>query len=144
MFASGLQKLADRINQSYPDSVRIDQIMQMLNEPQLRSINKDDVTYALQAAGIMDFMESSVSAPDYNPARGGYHNNRSKIESALRDMAEKYQAALAGMYHEDPSDIAANMEELAAEYGIDVEDYFNESINVVSIKEWLKKRAGIV
>lgn len=58
MFSAGLQMVANRINQSYPDSITIPDIMNMLNEPQLRGVRKEDIEYALMAAGIMDFMES--------------------------------------------------------------------------------------
>ena len=78
----GLQLVAHRINQSYPDSVTIADIMDMLNEPELRSVRKDDVEYALQAAGIMDMMEST-------------------------------------------------------------EEQVEETVNVVEMTEWLKRRAGI-
>lgn len=136
--AAGLQMLANRINQSFPDSVDMSDIHNMLREPQLRGINFEDVKYALQATGFLEF-ESVQEELD-----------QASVEAALRDMAEKYQAAMAGMYDaEDPSDIAATMEELAAKYGLDIDDYLenpNESVNesnVVDMVKWLKRRAGI-
>ncbi len=88
VFSSGLQQLANRINQSYPDSVTIAEIVNMLQEPQLSSIDKDDVFYALQASGIMDIqMEASVGAPDYNPA-AGRHNQFQNSDDVIVTSGE--------------------------------------------------------
>jgi|SRR6056297_143904 len=45
------------------------------------------------------------------------------VDIALRNMAEKYQAAMAGMYHEDPDEILADMHEMADAFGYDISDY---------------------
>lgn len=58
--AAGLQMLANRINQSYPDSVDMSDIYELLREPQLRGISFEDVKYALQATGFLDFMEATT------------------------------------------------------------------------------------
>lgn len=58
MFASGLQQLANHINQKYPDSVSISQIMNLLRHPDLQHLSNDDVKYALQGAGLMDMFEA--------------------------------------------------------------------------------------
>jgi len=117
--AAGLQMLANRINQSFPDYIDMSDIENLLREPQLRGINAEDVKYVLQTIGFLDFMEgefrnaSGRSAWDY----------RAEAESVLRDMAEKYQAAMAGMYDEE---------------------YFeSKEQKVVRMQEWIKRRAGI-
>lgn len=56
--ASGMQRLIDRINQSYPDSVSIMDIEEILREPDMREVKRDDIMYALGAAGIVDMIEA--------------------------------------------------------------------------------------
>lgn len=140
MAQAGLQMLAHRINQSHPDSVTIPQIMQMLNEPELRALRKDDVEYALQAAGIMDFMEEAPVQEDKLDKAGA--------ESIIRDMADRYQAAMAGMSHEDEWEILDQAEELAKEYGVDLDMYFESRFEsreqkIIHMQEWLRRRAGL-
>lgn len=72
---ASLERLANRITQSYPDSVTIPQIMGILNEPQMRGVRKDDVEYALQAAGFIDFLESVVSEEYCSYCKGGTDEN---------------------------------------------------------------------
>jgi len=50
--------------------------------------------------------------------------DKAGAESIIRDMANRYQAALAGMSDEYEWDIAAQAEELAAKYGVDLDRYF--------------------
>ena len=62
--AAGLSMIAHRINQSYPDSVTVADIMGMLNEPDLRGVRADDIEYALQASGFTDFTEGTTVTED--------------------------------------------------------------------------------
>jgi hypothetical protein len=94
--------------------------------------------------------EASVGAPDYNPARGGYGDNTGEGESALRNLADKYQAIMAGMDDGDENEVLDMMQDVAARYGLDMDDYLEnpyesveEETNIVDMVEWLKRRAGI-
>jgi hypothetical protein len=94
--------------------------------------------------------EAGVGAPDYNPARGGYGDNTGEGDSALRNLADKYQAIMAGMDDGDENEVLDMMQDVAARYGLDMDDYLEnpyesveEETNVVDIVEWLKRRAGI-
>lgn len=137
---AGLERLATRINQSFPDSVTVSDIMNMLNEPQLRGLRRDDVEYALHASGLMDVMEDTPVEEEKLDKAGA--------ESIIRDMADRYQAAMAGMSNEDEWEILDQAEELAKKYGVDLDMYFESRYEspeqkVIQMKEWLKRRAGI-
>jgi hypothetical protein len=63
-------------------------------------------------------------------------------------MADRYQAAMAGMSDEDEWEILSQAEELAKEYGVDLDMYFESRYEspeqkVIQMQEWLKRRAGI-
>jgi HAMP domain-containing protein len=116
--------------------------------PDLRFIDSRDVEKVLQ--NPVPTKEASVGAPDYNPARGGYGDNTGEGESALRNLADKYQAIMAGMDDGDENEVLDMMQDVAARYGLDMDDYLEnpyesveEETNVVDMVEWLKRRAGI-
>lgn len=165
--AAGLQMLANRINQSYPDSVRIDQIMDMLNEPQLRSLRKDDVTYALQAAGIMDFMETSVNESIPNAFHIGDEviddQGRTGVISGKPFMNHIHvnfynggeeAVKMSNLQLNDYADSDEEEHDLRRSMGDDEYDRMhgdlgykdesiNEETNIVDMVKWLKRRAGI-
>jgi len=131
---ASLERLANRIRQSYPDSVDMSDIEDILREPDMRATNREDVDYALGAAGFKDMYEEKL--------------DKSGAESIIRDMADRYQAAMAGMSHEDEWEILSQAKELAKEYGVDLDMYFehryeNPEQKVIQMQEWLKRRAGI-
>lgn len=159
--------LANRINQSYPDSVRIDQIMDMLNEPQLRSLRKDDVTYALQAAGIMDFMETSVNESIPNAFHIGDEviddQGRTGVISGKPFMNHIHvnfynggeeAVKMSNLQLNDYADSDEEEHDLRRSMGDDEYDRMhgdlgykdesiNEETNIVDMVKWLKRRAGI-
>jgi len=50
-------------------------------------------------------------------------------ERELKKLAQEYQGTMAGMGHRDENDILDDMQALAKKYGLDVEDYLDESTN---------------
>lgn len=132
--AAALQMMAHRIHQSFPDSIDMSDMFDMLREPQLRALRPEDLKYALQASGFLDFTEEVAED----------HMDKAGAESIIRDMADRYQAAMAGMSDEDEWEILSQAEELAKEYGVDLDMYFeSRESKVIKMQEWIKRRAGI-
>ena len=53
-------RLADRINQSHPDSITKGDVKKILSEPALRDLGQDDLDYAFKGMGFDDLLESKM------------------------------------------------------------------------------------
>jgi hypothetical protein len=140
-----LEHLANRVYQSYPESVTVADIMHMLNEPQLRDVRKDDVEYALSAAGIVDAMVNEKSIEEATSMDG----DEFAVGDAVGFKDGYEQSGRLTQINGNNLTISVYDSDSGERYNVNksARQCWKESAtpkaNIVEMTAWLKRRAGI-